>query len=83
VTGTRPDLAYSVGYWSRVFDQPSTEDIIRVERVFRYLAGTINKGIVYKPDCKPGELECYSAADFGDCTTTGRSTSGVVVLSAR
>ena len=82
MTATRPDLAYSVGYLSRVLDKPSTEDIVKVKRVFRYLAGTIKKGIVYKPDCKPEELECYSDADFGGCTTTRRSTSGVVILYA-
>ena len=82
MTGTRPDLAFSVGYLSRVLDKPTTDDVIRVKRVFRYLAGTIAKGIVYKPDCSPGTLECYSDADFGGCSTTGRSTSGVVVCHA-
>jgi len=82
MSGTRPDLAYSVGYLSRVLDKPMAEDVIRVKRVFRYLAGTINKGIVYKSDSSPGSLECYSDADFGGCTTTGRSTSGLVVLHA-
>jgi transposase InsO family protein len=80
--GTRPDLAYSVGYLSRVLDEPSAEDIIKVKRLFRYLAGTVNKGILYRPDYKPGELECYSDADFGGCAATGRSTSGVVILYA-
>ena len=82
MTGTRPDLAYSVGYLSRVLDKPTTDDVIRVKRVFRYLAGTVTRGIVYKPDYSPGTLECYSDADFGGCTTTGRSTSGVVVSHA-
>ena len=79
MTGTRPDLAYSVGHLSRVLDKPTAEDIVRVKRVFRYLAGTMTKGIVYKPDCNPGSLECYSDADFAGCTATGRSTSGVVI----
>ena len=82
MTGTRPDLAYSVGYLSRVLDKPTAEDVIRVKRVFRYLSGTVNKGIVYKPDCNTGTLECYSDADFSGCMTTGRSTSGVVVCHA-
>ena len=82
MTGTRPDLAYSVGYLSRVLDKPSAEDIVRVKRVFRYLAGTLHKGIVYKPDCNSGELKCYSDADFAGCTAIGRSTSGLVVSHA-
>ena len=82
MTGTRPDLAYSVGYLSRVLHKPTAEDVIRVKRVFRYLSGTVSKGTVYKSDCDAGIVECYSDADFGRCTTTGRSTSGVVVCHA-
>jgi hypothetical protein len=82
MTGTRPDLAYSVGYLSRVLDKSTTEDIVRAKRVLRYVAGTIDKGIVYQPRYNPGILECYSDADFAGCNSTGRSTSGVVVCHA-
>lgn len=76
--GTRPDLAYCVGFLSRKLENPSPEDIVRVKRVFRYIAGTIDVGVVYDKNGKR-ELECYSDADFGGCLTTGRSTSGVVI----
>jgi len=79
---TRPDLAYSVGCFSRVLDKPTSADIIRVKRVLRYLSGTLSRGTVYKPNCSPGLLECYSDADFAACTTTGRFTTGVVVCHA-
>jgi len=46
MTGTRPNLAYSVGYLSRVLDKPTAEDVITVKRVFIYLSGTVSKGIV-------------------------------------
>lgn len=78
--GTRPDLAYSVGVLSRRLENSSTEDWVKVKRVFRYIAGSLDKGITYKHKYKPEILECYSDADFGGCQTTGRSTSGVVVL---
>jgi len=80
---TSPDLAYSVGCLSCVLDKPTTADIIRVKRVLRYLSGTLSTGIVYKPDCSPGLLECYSDADFAGCTNTGRSTSGLSFMSCR
>ena len=64
--GTRPDLAYTVGFLSRTLEKPLAEDIIRIKRVFRYIAGTVDLCIVYN-------------ADFGGCLTTGRSTSGVVI----
>jgi hypothetical protein len=46
--GTRPDLAYSVGFISRTLENPTREDVIRVKRVFRYIAGTLDLGIVYR-----------------------------------
>ncbi|GBO32964.1 Retrovirus-related Pol polyprotein from transposon TNT 1-94 [Araneus ventricosus] len=78
--GTRPDLAYCVGVLSRHLENPSTEDWITVKRVLRYIAGSYDKGIVYKHKYKQGLLECYSDADFGGCKASGRSTSGIVIL---
>lgn len=80
--GTRPDLAYSVGFLSRTLENSTLEDVARVKRVFRYIAGTIDLGIIYRSNASKGILECFSDADFGGCTKTGRSTSGVVVTYA-
>lgn len=78
---TRPDLAYSVSVLSRTLDCPSNQDIVRLKRVFRYIAGSASLGIQYTAD-ESHELNCYSDADFGGCNKTGRSTSGVVVTYA-
>jgi len=77
--GTRFDIAFSVNVLSRHLENPSYEDVTRVKRVIRYLAGTIDLKLVYK--CKPETrlLECYSDADFAGCPTTMRSTSGTIV----
>ena len=77
--GTRPDLAYSVGFLSRSLENSSLEDVAHVKRVFRYIAGTLTIGITYSRNVKRGFLETFSDADFGGYTKTGRSTSGVVV----
>lgn len=84
MVGTRPGLAYSIGFLSRSLENPSTEDIIKVKSVFRYIAGTTNIGIVYcsNPNANDGALDCYSNADFGECNKTGQSTSGVIVTHA-
>ena len=82
MVGTRPDFAYSVGFLSRSLENPSAADIIRVKRVFRYLAGTVNYGITYRATEFKGVLHCYSDSDFGGCTSTGRSTSGYVMIYA-
>ncbi|XP_055912205.1 uncharacterized protein LOC129946147 [Eupeodes corollae] len=79
MVGTRPDLAYSVGFLSRSLENPTREDITRVKRVFRYISGTLDLGIEYRKDFKKGILECFSDADFGGCKSTGRSSCGVVI----
>jgi len=82
MTGTRPDIAYAVGVVSRTLENPTYSDWLKVKRIFRYLKGTCEYGIVYRPDYKPRVLECYSDADHGGDSTTGRSTSGVVCIYA-
>ncbi|XP_046408459.1 secreted RxLR effector protein 161-like [Ischnura elegans] len=77
--GTRPDLAYSVRFLSRTLENPTQADVARVKRVFRYIAGTLDQGIVYRSNVNEGFLDVYSDADFGGCISTGRSTSGVIV----
>jgi hypothetical protein len=64
MVGTRPDLAYSIGFLSRSLENPSAEDIVRVKRVFRYIAGTITYGITYRQTDKKGILQCYCDSDF-------------------
>lgn len=82
MVATRPDIAYAVGVVSRTLEHPSKSDWARVKRIFRYLKGTENFGITYKPNFKKGTLECYSDADHGGDESTGRSTTGVVCLYA-
>jgi hypothetical protein len=77
--GTRPDLTYSVGFISKTLENPTREDVIRVKRVFRYIAETLDLGIVYRSIMDEGLLDVYSDADFGGCTSTGLSTSAVIV----
>jgi hypothetical protein len=81
-TGSRPDIAYAVGIASRNLDNPSPEDFVKVKRIFRYLSGTANKGLVYRPEFKSGIIESYSDADHGGDLESGRSTTGVVCLYA-
>jgi len=81
-TGSRPDIAYAVGQASRNLEKPSHEDFVAVKRIFRYLQGTVNHGLVYRPGVNPGVLENYSDADHGGDLQTGRSTTGVICLHA-
>lgn len=79
-TGCRPDIAYAVSVASRSLENPTSDDFIKVKRIFRYLQGTSDHEIVYKPDHKKGIIECYSDADHGGDHSSGRSTTGVMCL---
>ena len=62
---TRPDIMYAVNVLSRHQLNPTRNEWNMVERVFRYLAGTIDLELTYIGN---GEsLEGYSDATLADC----------------
>lgn len=77
---TRPDIAYAVGFCSRNLENPTRADINNVKRIFRYLAGTRDDGIIYKKDEKDEMLKAYSDSDFAGDKMTRKSTTGYVVF---
>ena len=50
VTMTRPDLAYSVGKCGRWSNNPTYKHLTAVKRITRYLAGTLDYGLCYRPN---------------------------------
>ncbi|CAA9995330.1 unnamed protein product [Nesidiocoris tenuis] len=80
MVGTRPDIAYSVGVVSRTLENPKWSDWLKVKRIFRYLKGTSDMGLLFTGCDNTTQLETFSDADHGGDTTTGRSTSGVVSI---
>ncbi len=47
---TRPDLAYSVGVLSRYCSNPGKLYCDLIQRVLRYVAGTLDLGLVFQKD---------------------------------
>ena len=47
MTSTRPDIAYAVGRLSRYTINPSTQHWQAIQRVFKYLKGTMDYGLCY------------------------------------
>ena len=45
--GTRPDLSYAVSKVSQYSMNPNATHWTAVKRIFRYLAGTLNRGLYY------------------------------------
>nr|KYP62382.1 Retrovirus-related Pol polyprotein from transposon TNT 1-94 [Cajanus cajan] len=72
---TRPDLAYAVSMVSRFLNQPHKEHWKATKRIFRYLKGTADVGLIYESssDCP---LAGYSDADYAADLDKRRSLTG-------
>jgi len=75
---TRLDIAFSVDYLSRHVLKPSKMDWQILDRILRYLNGTDDWGILYKPG-EDLELAAYADADYAGDGDSYRSTSGQVI----
>ena len=74
---TRPDLAHSVSVVSRFMSQPGKKHWQAVKRIFRYLKGTSDLGLIYR-----GDIQClvtgYSDSDYAGDVDSRRSMTGYV-----
>ena len=59
--GTRPDIAYAVSVVSRFSANPTTDHWLAVQRIMRYLRGTLDLELAFSGDLRP--LVGYSDAD--------------------
>lgn len=75
---TRPDICYIVGVLSRFLENPKVEHWHGVQRVFKYLKGTVNYGITFDLGSETVLLSAYSDADFAEDLDSRRSTTGWV-----
>jgi transposase InsO family protein len=77
--GTRPDIAYAVGVLSQFMKNPGPPHWKAVQRVFRYLKGTMDYKLTFGPSTSGTQLLTgFSDADFGGNLDTRRSTSGYI-----
>ncbi|GKB94106.1 hypothetical protein Tco_0980243 [Tanacetum coccineum] len=75
LTASRPDLVFAVCMCARYQASPTKKHLEALKRVFWYLKGTINWGILYPKDIAMA-LTAYANADHTGCQDTRRSTSG-------
>ena len=75
---TRPDISYAVGRLSRYTSNPSQEHWTALERVLKYLKGTIDYSLIYSGH--PDLLEGYSDANWVTDSRQVKSTSGFIFL---
>ena len=77
LTLTRPDVVYSVSYLSRFMRKPYSDHMTAAKRILRYVKGTTDDGLVYKPD-KDCELIGYYDSDYAGDLDDRKSTSGLI-----
>lgn len=74
---TRPDIAFAVNVVSRAQANPTSSDWEAVRRIFEYLCGTVEKGLLYRGLSE--NIECFTDASLGTNDLNARSTSGYVI----
>ena len=79
MTGTRPDLAFAVGYLGRFSEKPTSEHWAAGMHVLRYIAGTLDYGLAYGQPGSDLVLRGYSDSTWISCPETSRSTNGYVI----
>ncbi|GJT65539.1 retrovirus-related pol polyprotein from transposon TNT 1-94 [Tanacetum coccineum] len=79
LTASRPDLTFAVCMCARYQAKPTEKHLHAVKRIFKYLRGTVNRGLWYPKDSSIA-LTAYADADHASCQDTRRSTSGCMQL---
>ena len=77
MVATRPDIATAVGECSRFMESPGRQHWTAVKRIFKYLKGTWNYGLVYEANDEKA-IVGYSDADWAGCIDDRKSVSGYV-----
>ncbi|XP_052489893.1 secreted RxLR effector protein 161-like [Gossypium raimondii] len=77
LTLTRPDISYIIGVVSQYIQNPKKQHLEAVQRVLRYVKGTLDYGLLYKK-CEVCKLAGYCDADYAGDHDTRRSTTGYV-----
>ncbi|CAM8924307.1 unnamed protein product [Rhodiola kirilowii] len=74
---TRPDIAHAVSVVSRFMGQPEKEHWQAVKRIFRYLRGTSDVGLIYGSDSQC-LVTGYTDSDYAGDVDSRRSMTGYV-----
>nr|GEW48471.1 ribonuclease H-like domain-containing protein [Tanacetum cinerariifolium] len=75
LTSSRPDIVQAVCFCARYQSRPTEKHLKEVKRIFRYLRGTVNMGLLYLKGSS-FKLIAFLDADHVGCIDSGKSTSG-------
>ncbi|GJU16923.1 retrovirus-related pol polyprotein from transposon TNT 1-94 [Tanacetum coccineum] len=76
-TASRPDLQFAICMCARYQARPTEKHLHAVKRIFRYLKGTVNRGLWYSKDSSIA-LTAFADADHAGCQDTHRSISRIL-----
>ena len=79
LTSTRPDIMHVVSLISRYMENPSEAHLLTAKRIFRYVKGTADFGILYK-NSENSNLIRFSDSDYAGDIDDRKSTSGAVFM---
>nr|GFB04748.1 retrovirus-related Pol polyprotein from transposon TNT 1-94 [Tanacetum cinerariifolium] len=74
LTASRPDLQFAICMRARYQARPTEKHVHAVKRIFRYLCGTVHRGLWYLKDSSVA-LTAFADANHAGCQDTLRSTS--------
>nr|GEY60436.1 retrotransposon protein, putative, unclassified [Tanacetum cinerariifolium] len=69
-----PDLQFAICMCARYQARPTEKHLHMVKKIFRYLRGTVNRGLWFSKDSSIS-LTAFADADHAGCQDTRRSTS--------
>nr|GEU80125.1 integrase, catalytic region, zinc finger, CCHC-type, peptidase aspartic, catalytic [Tanacetum cinerariifolium] len=77
LTASRPSLQFAICMCARYQARPTEKHLHGVKRIFRYVRGTVNRGLWYPKDSSI-TLTASADADHAGCQDTRRSTSSSI-----
>ena len=78
VRQTRPDIAYAVSAVSSGQQHPTKRHWVALKKVYRYLAGTPDRGLLFHSGCEP-VIGAWCDADFGSDAVDSKSRTGYII----
>nr|GFD41715.1 uncharacterized mitochondrial protein AtMg00810-like [Tanacetum cinerariifolium] len=75
LTSSRPNIVHATCLCARYQAKPTEKHLKEVKRIFCYLRGTVNTGLLYTKD-SGFELTGFSDADYAGFIDSFKSTSG-------
>nr|GEX86511.1 retrovirus-related Pol polyprotein from transposon TNT 1-94 [Tanacetum cinerariifolium] len=81
VTSSRPDIMFATCMCARYQANPNEHHVSVIKRIFRYLKGTINLGLLYPKD-SGFDLTAYSDAYHAGCHLYRKTESEYVAVSS-